>query len=67
MEYEWKPPFCEKCQKVWHKCEAKTQKHWRQKSKMPIEGKPIIIEDEIPSKKLAQAETWNTKRRSGTK
>jgi hypothetical protein len=39
VEYEWKPLFCDKCQKLGHKCEQappkKVQPFWRPKSPTP--------------------------------
>ncbi|XP_058758888.1 uncharacterized protein LOC131632129 [Vicia villosa] len=31
IEYEWRPPYCMKCQKIGHKCEEKKQKPMTQK------------------------------------
>ncbi|KAI5445140.1 hypothetical protein KIW84_013409 [Lathyrus oleraceus] len=37
VEYEWKPLYCEKCQKMGHQCGATIKgKHWKPKFKPPV-------------------------------
>lgn len=31
VEYEWKPTFCETCQKVGYQCKPKAKKQWQPK------------------------------------
>jgi hypothetical protein len=60
VEYEWKPLFCDKCQKLGHKCEKtppkKVQPLWRPKSPTPKEppGKPLVQADEGSSWTIVQ-------------
>ncbi|XP_058725589.1 uncharacterized protein LOC131596870 [Vicia villosa] len=35
IEYEWKPPFCTKCQHVGHQCKTEITKQWKPKAKPP--------------------------------
>lgn len=43
VEYEWKPMFCDKCQKFGHKCgEVKPRKQWIPKQKPPEQRIPVV-------------------------
>lgn len=45
MEYEWKLMFCEKRQKVGHKCgTTKSKMQWRPRTKPPEEEKQVSLE-----------------------
>ncbi|CAK8570368.1 unnamed protein product [Lathyrus sativus] len=61
MEYEWKPPFCKTCNKVFHDCETKprqkaaTKQVWTRKQK-PEEMQPMQIERTGGNKEETQGE-----------
>ncbi|XP_058732579.1 uncharacterized protein LOC131604108 [Vicia villosa] len=42
VDYEWKPPYCKKCNKVGHQCKQKEKKAWIPKQKEPEETIPMI-------------------------
>lgn len=80
VEFEWKPQFCSKCQKIGHKCgETRREvKQWRQK-KQPEAYQEQMMEKPIPAPKEVTkpyqpgpilqrlpTEEWNTPRKTGT-
>ncbi|CAI8608621.1 unnamed protein product [Vicia faba] len=44
VEYEWKPEFCDLCQKIDHQCQEKPNKQWREKPKAEIGGLEDILD-----------------------
>lgn len=50
VEYYWKPPFCNKCQRVGHQCKTKESKQWIPK---PKSSDAINIVTIVPTEKQA--------------
>lgn len=63
MEFEWKPSFCDICQKVGHKCsreKIKSIKQWKSKEKERKESDQVaqpIKEKKTLTKIVEQAST----------
>lgn len=72
IEYEWRPLYCTKCQKVGHNCDkqVKPSKEWRLKMSIQhsrVEDKPYeMTKDDEPS---SENEEWtrvtNSRRDNG--
>ncbi|XP_058775924.1 uncharacterized protein LOC131650225 [Vicia villosa] len=66
IEYEWRPKFCQRCQKVGHNCEARQQqttKLWKPKEVKQVEQQGIkekSTETAVPEEEPA----WTTVERS---
>lgn len=47
VEYEWKPPFCNKYQHIGHQCKVAESKQWNPKAKPPETTKVVTSATEV--------------------
>ncbi|XP_058771879.1 uncharacterized protein LOC131645220 [Vicia villosa] len=65
VEYDWRPKFCERCQRVGHNCldnnQKKPAKQWKQKT-IPNdpEMEKVTSSVQIPQQTTTEAEVWTT-------
>ncbi|CAJ2662985.1 unnamed protein product [Trifolium pratense] len=68
VEYEWKPLFCDKCQKMGHRCAKdpppRMEKQWKPKppEAQPVEQTPLLTDEHMTGK---EADTWTEIHRNG--